>query len=295
MPTHPLRSTSLWLTFLLLAPACLELEPGPDPEADQAEAASRKRCRSAADCNDGNSCTTDACVAGACVFTPVTTPQACDDGNPCSWGDACQAGTCRGQDTLVVLTGSQVPASEGWTSYLETTSTTSDGSIVTVDTAASPSAQSVSSHGLPLAATWWATHDLEFVAKVGSATSNQYDGSAVVFPAFSGWYGVGVEREQMVMLEDTYVTWGDESQQYALAGGTWHTYRLSFPGGGGAHLYVDNTLALSRATFTAGSAIGFGDHSNDWGVDGSFAIDQIRLVPGPTCPVGPPPPPPPGP
>ena len=45
-------------------------------------------------CYDGSPCTEDACVDGACVFTPVTEGQACsDDGNPCTI-DGCQAGAC---------------------------------------------------------------------------------------------------------------------------------------------------------------------------------------------------------
>jgi cysteine-rich repeat protein len=49
----------------------------------------------AADCNDDNPCTTDFCdpMAG-CTHIPATS--SCDDGNPCSWGDKCQAGSCIG-------------------------------------------------------------------------------------------------------------------------------------------------------------------------------------------------------
>ena len=47
-------------------------------------------------CNDNNSCTTDACVNGQCVFTPAP-DTACDDGNACTRGDTCNAdGRCTG-------------------------------------------------------------------------------------------------------------------------------------------------------------------------------------------------------
>jgi len=130
----------------------------------------------------------------------------------------------------------------------------------------------------------FATHDLKWVARVGTATSNPYDGSATLFGAFSGWYGVGVEREQMVMFEDDHVTWGDQSQQYLLDGHLWHSYRLRVLAGGGAELYVDGVLALSRPTFVTGAAIGFGDQTNDWTYEGSFEIKSLILTPGPACP-----------
>ncbi len=49
-------------------------------------------------CDDGLSCTTDACSAttGDCVFTPVTNGTACDDANNCTSPDTCQAGACVG-------------------------------------------------------------------------------------------------------------------------------------------------------------------------------------------------------
>ena len=45
-------------------------------------------------CDDGNPCTDDACVQGACVFTPNV--NFCDDGNPCTSQDRCLSGACQG-------------------------------------------------------------------------------------------------------------------------------------------------------------------------------------------------------
>ena len=53
------------------------------------------------DCNDKNSCTSDACNPGAgspavaCTHVPLTGP-ACSDGNACTKNDACNAGQCKG-------------------------------------------------------------------------------------------------------------------------------------------------------------------------------------------------------
>ncbi|MBM4343456.1 MAG: hypothetical protein FJ100_08775 [Deltaproteobacteria bacterium] len=51
---------------------------------------------SALDCNDDNPCTGDKCnpLAG-CVNLPVAASTACDDGNVCTAGDACEAGKCQ--------------------------------------------------------------------------------------------------------------------------------------------------------------------------------------------------------
>jgi hypothetical protein len=51
-------------------------------------------CSTAADCDDGNPCTQDACD-GVCYNHPdVTGP--CDDGNACTVDDACNLGVCSG-------------------------------------------------------------------------------------------------------------------------------------------------------------------------------------------------------
>ena len=45
-------------------------------------------------CNDGNSCTTDACDATAgCAH--INAPGPCDDGNPCTTGEICDGGACK--------------------------------------------------------------------------------------------------------------------------------------------------------------------------------------------------------
>jgi cysteine-rich repeat protein len=56
-------------------------------------------CQSAAECDDANPCTEDACVSNACMSTPIPgcgpcqTASECDDGDPCT-EDICQAELC---------------------------------------------------------------------------------------------------------------------------------------------------------------------------------------------------------
>lgn len=47
-------------------------------------------------CQDNNPCTTDACYMGQCQYTPVPLEDwvPCDDGNPCTYPDACIYGQC---------------------------------------------------------------------------------------------------------------------------------------------------------------------------------------------------------
>jgi hypothetical protein len=44
-------------------------------------------------CDDGEECTSDACIDGECVNTALT-GTACSDGNACTTGDHCQSGDC---------------------------------------------------------------------------------------------------------------------------------------------------------------------------------------------------------
>ena len=61
---------------------------------DLAAALSMLGCASAAECDDGNACTDDACVSGSCEYTDSSA--ACDDGDACTTGDACAGGACVG-------------------------------------------------------------------------------------------------------------------------------------------------------------------------------------------------------
>lgn len=53
-------------------------------------------CRTAADCDDGNSCTTAVCQAGHCAFTTLAPGSPCDDGNSCTTDLCDTAGVCQG-------------------------------------------------------------------------------------------------------------------------------------------------------------------------------------------------------
>src|SRR5207249_4992487 len=55
------------------------------------------------DCDDGNDCTDDSCISGACVHTNNTKP--CGDGDRCT--HACQNGTCTESNPVVCTASDQ--------------------------------------------------------------------------------------------------------------------------------------------------------------------------------------------
>ncbi len=79
-------------------------------DASDADAAASPSCIKAADCPapDGP-CQAAACVAGACVL--FTHEGGCEDGDPCTLGDACKAGGCvAGADVCECATAADCPS-----------------------------------------------------------------------------------------------------------------------------------------------------------------------------------------
>lgn len=52
-------------------------------------------------CNDGDPCTVESCVEGACRVAPAANGTSCDDGNATTVADMCSAGVCRGTPDVV--------------------------------------------------------------------------------------------------------------------------------------------------------------------------------------------------
>jgi hypothetical protein len=57
-------------------------------------------CNADANCDDGNVCTSDRCIDGACQHPAVTNGATCTDGNACTRSDSCQAGLCVGSNPV---------------------------------------------------------------------------------------------------------------------------------------------------------------------------------------------------
>ena len=262
------------------ADAPLAAQPAPSPGGAY--------CNVLSDCDDGNPCTTATqCIEHHCLYTNTSGP--CDDGSGCTLDDVCIGGECIGSEEVVLLSGTQLPATEGWLGYGDDAAT-ADGSIVTVTTPIASPLYRYATYGLGLSATDLATHDLQWTLRVDSADFNPYDASAALLPHFTGWYGWGpATRAQMIAWQDDRIGWGDASAQYLVDTTLPHVSRLGINGAGEGELFVDNVLALVRPGIVIGPMVGFGDQTNDWGVDGQFEISDMRLVPNQWCKVGGPP------
>ncbi|MBM4396283.1 MAG: hypothetical protein FJ087_11390, partial [Deltaproteobacteria bacterium] len=75
-------------------------------------------CEGGPKCADENACTDDQCdpATGACAYQPLGPPATCDDGDPCTSGDACEAGVCipgAGCDDLDPCTADTCVAGKG--------------------------------------------------------------------------------------------------------------------------------------------------------------------------------------
>jgi len=59
-------------------------------------------CKTDADCDDSNTCTTDSCGSGGnCVNAPTNEGLDCDDGNACTLATTCAGGACSGGSPVV--------------------------------------------------------------------------------------------------------------------------------------------------------------------------------------------------
>lgn len=93
----------------------------------------------AANCNDANTCTLDACnPTTGCVFAPADPTVTCDDGSDCTVGDTCQQGTCAAGvgpicDDNDLCTLNTCDPQNGCV-YLPNATTCTDGVDCTVDT-----------------------------------------------------------------------------------------------------------------------------------------------------------------
>ncbi len=67
------------------------------------------QCVTAAQCDDGNPCTTDACdtLTGACTATAVPNLTPCADGNVCNGAEVCMTGACQSGTPLVCVDGNE--------------------------------------------------------------------------------------------------------------------------------------------------------------------------------------------
>lgn len=89
----------------------------------------------------------------------------------------------------------------------------------------------------------------------------------------------GDPKDQFVFFDKDLIGWGDESQTFAMdTTDNFHLYRLTVDSFGLAQMFVNNELALEKRNFIAIPRVGFGDITNDTGLNGSFSIASVTII-----------------
>ena len=89
----------------------------------------------------------------------------------------------------------------------------------------------------------------------------------------------GGPRNQMLFFDEDAIGWGDETEKFEMdTTDSFHTYTLTVDDHGVAKVYVDGVLRLKRKKWEGIPRIGFGDMTNDLGVNGKFSIGDIIVT-----------------
>lgn len=89
----------------------------------------------------------------------------------------------------------------------------------------------------------------------------------------------GDPRSQILFFDENGIGWGDETGKFEMdTTDTFHTYTLAVDDNGVAEVSVDGKLRLKRKKWVGIPRIGFGDMTNDLGVNGRFSIGDIMVT-----------------
>jgi len=197
-----------------------------------------------------------------------------------------------------VLNGSLLPQNQGWS--------VSTNTVIPLDVATNDNTLTLNTIGvltsvdqLPGRAVMWFYREVPFDFKWGFSIEFtlkvlKVEKSHNSFDAGIMFYGstidpssnfTGGPRSQMIFFDEHAIGWGDETDQTKWFGmkttDTFHTYTLTVDDNEVAKVYVDGTLALQRNKWEGIPRIGFGDMTNDVGVNGRFSIRDIIVTPHP--------------
>ena len=93
----------------------------------------RENCITSFKCNDGNVCTTDTCDPSVGICGHINNTNPCDDGLPCTSGDVCSGGVCRGQSPNCDDGNACTADTCSGTSCVHTNISCNDGNVCTAD------------------------------------------------------------------------------------------------------------------------------------------------------------------
>ena len=192
---------------------------------------------------------------------------------------------------MVLLNGASTPDAQGWTAVsvsVPAASVVNNGTYTEISTLGTTDGGSASGdlmYNESVALSSMPVYQLDISLQVlaGSGSHNQFD-APVAFGANNGTAsGSSVQRGEKIYFDTNGIGWGDESGSYAFdTTDTFHTYSLIVDTNtGDASVAVDGVQRLTRSGYVTSDQIGFGDQTNDPGVNGDFRIEEITLTPEP--------------
>jgi len=181
-----------------------------------------------------------------------------------------------------VFLGGMDPVAQGWTvnkSGAATISTAGPSitSLVTTTTGTSGAYQLLSKAGL---VTPGQPFDIELNMQVNAVNPhNSFDGAAVLMARYSGGFGDGTDRAQMLYVDGDRLGWTDDTASFLSNSldGAFHTYRLKVDSGGNATVYRDGISVLTRVGYVTNGTLAFGDQTNDANIESSLYIRSLTL------------------
>jgi hypothetical protein len=201
-------------------------------------------------------------------------------------------------DSVVLFDPSLNPISQGWTFFTGVNGSSQLGAPLIESPG--PDAYSMNTIGLPGESPtkgplhFWgkelgippgSAFEIEFKMQVHSGSYNQWDAGigfslAMTSDAPPFFFDPNM-RNTMIFFANDRIGFGDFSSIFDVAATELNHYRLLVTAEDELRVYVNDELALTRLGFTSTGFIGFGDSTNDPGVDGNFAIGSITYTPIP--------------
>lgn len=193
---------------------------------------------------------------------------------------------------ITALKGSQLPEEQGWevsTNAVRPLDVVTNGSHLTLNTIGVLRA----TDQLPGKAFMWFYRDIpldfqsgfsiEFTLQVHKVEQphNFLDSGIMFYGSIDTSAGPFAEepRSHMIFFDEDAIGWGDEKGKFAMdTTDKFHTYTLRVEVGKFAKFSVDGKLALKRNDWVGIPRIGFGDMTNDDGVNGKFSIGDIIVT-----------------
>ncbi|WP_373047008.1 hypothetical protein [Vulgatibacter sp.] len=235
-------------------------------------------------CGTGQICVDAACTPACLIDGEVHAAGLVNPANACEHCEpAASTSAWSVRPSFPLLVGGTDVEAQGWSIISQPVSSlTSEGDatqlVTSTDAGASTGGQLLLSR--PHAYEAGEPFTIQFELQVVSvAAHNTLDSAAAILGSFSGSFGNGTERSQMIYLDEGAIGWADDSGSAAVdTTGASHVYELSVDAEGVATFSVDGAALLTRSGFASNGTIAIGDQTNDPNVDGTMRIRSVTRI-----------------